>query len=102
MIPLSVDKVREIQESNRRGQKIERLEDSRYQVTPSVEPQILNVVGEESITRFDTKRSDNNRRKSGDNRGGRRGGDRRKNSPNPNPNPKKNTESRPSKKNSDA
>lgn len=81
MIPLSIDKVREIQEINRRGEKIDRLEDTRFAVTPSVEPQLLNVVGEESITRFDRKRPENggggSRRAGGGNGGNSGGGDRK-------------------------
>lgn len=57
MIPLSADKVREIQQINRAGGKVERVEDSRYTVEVKEEPQILNVVGQESLTRFDNKRA---------------------------------------------
>ncbi|MEF9949760.1 MAG: regulatory iron-sulfur-containing complex subunit RicT [Mucinivorans sp.] len=73
MIPLSVAKVREIQEVNRRGEKVERIEDSRFAVALPVEPQILNVVGEESITRFDRKKADGASRGRGDNEGNRQG-----------------------------
>lgn len=78
MIPLSSEKVREIQQINRRGEKIERLEDSRFAVAASIEPQILNVVGEESITRFDRKKGENNgggdKRRNNNNNRNRQGG----------------------------
>lgn len=74
MIPLTTDRVRQIMALNRRGEKIDRLEDaSLMQSNAPAEPEIKNVVGEESITRFDTSRG-------GRNRGGRNnrsGGNRR-------------------------
>lgn len=77
MIPVGVDRVRKIMAMNRRGEKIDRLEDiTLVQNTAPEEPQILNVVGEESITRFDPSRRDgesnSNNNRGGRNRGGRR------------------------------
>ena len=69
MIPLTTDRVRQIVAMNRRGEKVDRLEDAALiQDTAPAEPEIKNVVGEESITRFDSSRSGKSRNR---NRGGR-------------------------------
>lgn len=86
MIPLTTDRVRQIVAMNRRGEKVDKLEDAALmaaQNTAAAEPEIKNVVGEESITRFDSSRGGrgrggrNNRgggnRRSGGNRGNREG-----------------------------
>lgn len=76
MIPLTTDRVRQIMAMNRRGEKVDRMEDaSLVQNDAPAEPEIKNVVGEESITRFDTSRGGRNRG-GRNNRGGgnRRGG----------------------------
>ncbi len=68
MIPLTTERVRQIVAMNRRGEKVEKLEDAALlaaQQKGPAEPEIKNVVGEESITRFDDSRS------GGRNRGGR-------------------------------
>lgn len=53
MIPLSVDRVRKIMAMNRKGVKIDKLEDISLIKDTPVEPEFINVVGEDSITRFD-------------------------------------------------
>lgn len=73
MIPLSADKVREIQAINRRGEKVDRIEDKRYIAAVVEEPQLQDGVGEESITRFDRKPADKGPRNRG---GGPAGGNR--------------------------
>lgn len=74
LIPLTADRVREIQAMNRRGTKVDRLEDKVLMAAPVAEPEILNVVGQESLTRFDTgitkKSNHNSRRKGGNGSGG--------------------------------
>lgn len=66
MIPLSIDQVKKIAAMNRRGEKIDKIEDRALAVTPkSEEPEIKNVVGEESITRFDQSRGGGNKRNRG-------------------------------------
>ena len=71
MIPLTTDRVRQIVAMNRRGEKVDRLEDAALiQDTAPAEPEIKNVVGEESITRFDSSRSGKSRNRNR-NRGGR-------------------------------
>lgn len=78
MIPLTTDRVRQIVAMNRRGEKVDKLEDAALMAAQSdvpAEPEIKNVVGEESITRFDTSRSGNRGRgKRNNNRGGNRNG----------------------------
>ena len=90
VITIPVSRVREIIRQNRKGIKVDRLQpDSLQEVI--VEPDYKNVVGEESITRFDNSKP---RRKRGDrNRGNRSGGGR----PNDRAeNPAKKTSSQPS------
>lgn len=74
LVPLTADRVREIQAMNRRGTKVDRLEDQVLMAAAAssiAEPEILNVVGQESLTRFDTgnakKSNHNSRRKGGGN-----------------------------------
>lgn len=77
MIPLTTDRVRQIVAMNRRGEKIDRLEDAALvRDDGPQEPEIKNVVGEESITRFDTSRSGGRGRGRGgrSNRSGRKSG----------------------------
>lgn len=79
MIPLTTDRVRQIVAMNRRGEKVDKLEDAALVAAQSnvqAEPEIKNVVGEESITRFDSSRGGGNRGRGGrnNNRGGNRNG----------------------------
>lgn len=77
MIPLTTDRVRQIVAMNRRGEKIDKLEDAvlmAAQESAAAEPEIKNVVGEESITRFDSSRGGNRSRGGRNNRGGNRNG----------------------------
>ncbi len=65
VVTLPLKRVKEIIEINRRGKKVERLEDAAAVAAAerAQEPGFVNMVGEESITRFD---------KSGGRRNGRR------------------------------
>lgn len=99
VITLSLERVREILEINKRGKKVDRLIDMSLEVEKPVEIGFVNVIGEESINRFDKKREggkaegkgdglgrrNRNNRGKGDNRNGGRsenGGENRGNSAN--------------------
>jgi cell fate regulator YaaT (PSP1 superfamily) len=56
LIGLSADRVKKLLELNKRGIKIEKLEDTNL---PYLQPAVTHVVGEDSITRFDTKEKNN-------------------------------------------
>ena len=73
-IPLGIDRVRQIMEMNRKGIKADKLDDSRPDNFMNSEPEFKNVVGEDSITRFDRSGKDQNRRNRGRGRG--RGGNK--------------------------
>ena len=62
-IPLPIERVKEIIRLNKQGKKVEKLEDESRQPKEQA-PDFLNVVGEDSITRFDSasKRSGNRKR----------------------------------------
>lgn len=63
---LEIDRVHEIIEQNRSGKKPADLADFELVITPdssSAEPDIANVVGQDSLTRFDQERKGNKRRK---------------------------------------
>lgn len=69
MIPLGVDRVRKIMAMNRKGQKVDKVEDETLVVKTEVaEPAYENVVGQDSLTRFDKAERGT--------RGGSRGGSR--------------------------
>lgn len=76
---VSVDRVKEIVEMNRRGLKADKLlgdisEESLLRAKQLAEPDFKNVVGEDSITRFDRSSKKNGQRsRGGRNRGGNRG-----------------------------
>ena len=54
MIPISIERVYKILALNRKGVKVDKLVDETMQkVVAPTEPSFINVVGEESITRFD-------------------------------------------------
>lgn len=94
MIPLTTDRVRQIMAMNRRGEKIDRLEDvALAQSAAAAEPEIKNVVGEESITRFDTSRGGKNRTGRNNRSGGgnRRGGNANRGNREGNARPQENT-----------
>lgn len=66
-IPLEVDRVKEIIKLNEKGKTPEDLKDFMVREEVVVEPDYENVVGQDSLTRFDdkNKRRKNSRRKSG-------------------------------------
>ncbi len=84
-VTLPAAKVREVIEMNRRGKKPETLSGMLPQAPKEEEPEFVNMIGEDSITRFDQAKK--NRSRGGRNRGGNRerqdgggnGGERRDN-----------------------
>lgn len=71
IIALSVDRVKEILRQNRKGIKVEKIEDEADLLSVRAgaeEPDFKNVIGEESITRFDS--AGGKRRRGSRNRGG--------------------------------
>lgn len=70
-----VSRVKEIISINRKGNKAEILVDKDIEGTKAAEPDFANVVGMDSLTRFDTN-SGGNKRDRKDRRGGNVGGDR--------------------------
>ncbi len=88
-IPLSSQRVREIQSLNAQGQKVDSIEDKKFlartaAATASAEPELKNIELEESLTRFDKNKrhagggggggNRNNNRNRNKNRGNRSGG----------------------------
>ncbi|MBL4653074.1 MAG: hypothetical protein JKY53_09480 [Flavobacteriales bacterium] len=63
-IPLSVDRVKEILELNKEGKKPEDLKAFIQVVKQDTLPDYENVVGQDSLTRFDTKKNKRNKNKS--------------------------------------
>lgn len=65
-IPMSVDRVKELQALNAQGIKPEELVVEVAKLPGKKEPDFENVVGQDSLTRFDrTKKKPNNKRKGG-------------------------------------
>ena len=70
---LSVEKVNEIIQANKKGEKVESLEAYAHEALPKEKEAFSNVVGQDSLTRFDQPRRKKSRKR---NRGAR---NRRKN-----------------------
>ncbi|HEY0055631.1 MAG TPA: regulatory iron-sulfur-containing complex subunit RicT [Pedobacter sp.] len=65
-IPVAISRVKEIQKLNRDGKKPEDLRDEAVELSAAPVPKVLdyeNVVGQDSITRLDERRSNNSKRK---------------------------------------
>ena len=77
-IPLPIERVKEIIRLNKQGKKIDKLEDENLQPKEQA-PDFLNVVGEDSITRFDAAKKPGNRKRGGRNRGKNPNGEKREN-----------------------
>lgn len=73
MVTLSVERVREIMKMNARGVKPDTIETERKVSRKESDPGFVNVIGEESITRFDSAKRGNKKKK---NRGGGENGER--------------------------
>lgn len=69
-IPLKVDRVREIHEMNKNGEKPFTLKDEAVEIKPSVATEKVldyeNVVGQDSLTRLDDKQRRNNNQRRND------------------------------------
>ncbi len=63
IVMLSVDKVKEVLQLNKNNQKVKKIEDEAVVIPEPVEIGYQNVVGQESITRFDEKSKMNINRK---------------------------------------
>lgn len=76
LVTISVDRAKEVIAANRRGEKVESLVDATAETTVAPEADYTNVVGQDSLTRFDhaknKRRSQNrnrrDRRRNNDNR----------------------------------
>lgn len=76
LVTISVDRAKEVIAANRRGEKVESLVDAAAETTAAPEADYTNVVGQDSLTRFDhaknKRRSQNrnrrDRRRNNDNR----------------------------------
>lgn len=69
LVALPIERVREVQKLNAKGIKPDTLEGESRSVTPEVEPGFVNVIGEDSITRFDASRKKNKKGRGGKGRG---------------------------------
>lgn len=89
---ISVDKANEIIALNRRGEKISCLEDFEEEEERISESKIFeNVVGQDSLTRFDKPKSKNNQKRNNQNKGKNKNRNQTTNKkPNQNRKPKKN------------
>ena len=91
---ISVDKANEIIALNRRGEKVSCLEDFEEEEERISESKIFeNVVGQDSLTRFDKPKSKNNRKRNNQNKGKSKNTNRNQTTnkkPNQNRKPKKN------------
>ncbi len=68
IVTLAVDKVKEIIALNKQGRKVKKMDDEVPIVAPSKEIGYENVIGQESITRFDEKGNKTNNKKRKKNR----------------------------------
>ena len=91
---ISVDKANEIIALNRKGEKVSCLEDFEEEEERISESKIFeNVVGQDSLTRFDKPKSKNNRKRNNQNKGKSKNTNRNQTTnkkPNQNRKPKKN------------
>jgi hypothetical protein len=71
-IPLSIERVKEIIRLNKQGKKVEKIEEQKTAPAEPV-PDFLNVVGEDSITRFDAEKRASGGRRRGRGRGNNNG-----------------------------
>lgn len=69
MVTLPLSRVKEVLAANKRGVKVERLEGEETASSVVQDPDFVNVIGEDSITRFDKERAE--RRNRGRGRKGR-------------------------------
>lgn len=79
-IPLDIETVHDVIAMNKKGEKPETLQDLQIEVVVEAAPDYENVVGQDSLTRFDKKKSRrrNKRRGGGNKKPGQGGGQPRK------------------------
>lgn len=63
IVTLTVDQVKEVQAQNKKGQRVKKLDDQTPVLAVPKENGYENVIGEDSITRFDDKNKKSNRKK---------------------------------------
>lgn len=80
IVTLTVDQVKEVQAQNKKGQRVKKLDDQTPVLAVPKENGYENVIGEDSITRFDDKNKKSNRKK----RKNRKPGNRPQNTNEPN------------------
>lgn len=85
-IPLSIKRVKEILELNAKGEKPEDLAEAKDYSSAKIavkEPDFQNVVGQDSLTRFDSRKNQNKNKnkKPQHNKGGQQGGNKKPNNP---------------------
>lgn len=76
LVTLSIDRVREIQKMNAEGTKPEKINSDKVYNPADDEPTFVNMVGEESITRFDRSRNNRNKKKNRNGNGNNNRNDR--------------------------
>lgn len=69
-IELSLDRVNEILELNKKGQEVSEIKDMKVLLEVETEPEYANVVGQDDLTRFDNKGKGKKRRKGKRKKGG--------------------------------
>ncbi len=75
MVTLPLERVREVLAANRRGVKVDRLEGEESVSAKPQDPGFVNVIGEDSLTRFDSEkgeRRNRNKARKGNGNNGRR------------------------------
>ncbi len=65
LVPVPVDRVREVQRLNKRGQRPDKLVNEHFDNAPKKEDTFHNVVGQEDLTRFDRPKHSRNKNRSG-------------------------------------
>ena len=91
---LTTDQANEIIALNKKKQKVASLEEYAVQLIEEVKSEYENVVGQDSLTRFDSPKRKNKRR---NNRGKSKRKDNVTQSPQQNPQPKRQHKNRPAK-----
>lgn len=61
VITLPIGRVREILDLNKRGKKVDNIEKQSIKTVQEEDPGFINVIGEESITRFDKTKGENDK-----------------------------------------
>lgn len=65
LVPVPVDRVREVQRLNKRGQRPDKLVNEQFENAPKKDDTFHNMVGQEDLTRFDRPKHGRNKNRSG-------------------------------------